>query len=124
MPITPTKTNMPPEIYAPKFDIAPEKKAIGRLLFYWEGNFSGAMLNFGGGCNGHFKAFLRPQNHHQHHSHLPPSGLDAVRFEDDKFTIQQKKVRNLHKEKCLNPHEVHVWYIYVHVVVDFYCKCW
>ena len=22
---------------------------VGRLLSYWEGNFSGAMLNFGGG---------------------------------------------------------------------------
>ena len=29
-----------------KFNIAPEKMVVGRLLSYWEGNFSGAMLNF------------------------------------------------------------------------------
>ena len=32
----------------PKFNIAPEQKVVGRLLSYWEGNFSGAMLNLGG----------------------------------------------------------------------------
>ena len=31
-----------------KFNIAPEKMVVGRLLSYWEGNFSGAMLNFRG----------------------------------------------------------------------------
>ena len=30
-----------------KFNIAPEKMVVGRLLSYWEGDFSGAMLNFG-----------------------------------------------------------------------------
>ena len=30
-----------------KFNIAPSKRVVGRLLSYWEGNFSGAMLNFG-----------------------------------------------------------------------------
>ncbi len=29
----------------PKFNIAPEKKVVGRLLSYWEDDFS--MLNFG-----------------------------------------------------------------------------
>ena len=28
----------------PKFNIAPEKWMVGRLLSYWEGNFLGAML--------------------------------------------------------------------------------
>ena len=32
-----------------KFNIAPEKMVVGILLSYWEGNFSGAMLNFRGG---------------------------------------------------------------------------
>ena len=31
----------------PKFNIAPEKMVVGRLVSYWEGNSSGAMLNFG-----------------------------------------------------------------------------
>ena len=35
------------DYYPPKFNIAPEKMVVGRLLSYWEGNFSGAMLNFG-----------------------------------------------------------------------------
>ena len=38
----------------PKFNIVPEKMMVGRLLSYWEDNFSGAMLNFGrvhGKCN-------------------------------------------------------------------------
>jgi len=30
-----------------KFNIATEKRVAGRLLSYWEGNFSRAMLNFG-----------------------------------------------------------------------------
>ena len=30
-----------------KTNIAPLKMVVGRLLSYWEGNFSGAMLNFG-----------------------------------------------------------------------------
>ena len=30
-----------------KFNLAPSKRVVGRLLSYWEGNFSGAMLNFG-----------------------------------------------------------------------------
>ena len=30
-----------------KFDIAPAKMEVGRLLSNWEGYFSGAMLNFG-----------------------------------------------------------------------------
>ena len=39
--------NIPPP---PKFNIAPEKMMIGRLLSYSDGNFSGAkMLNFQGG---------------------------------------------------------------------------
>ena len=32
-----------------KFNIAPENGWFSRLLTFWEGNFSGAMLNFGGG---------------------------------------------------------------------------
>ena len=39
----------------PKFNIAPEKwwlETFGNLLSYWEGNFSGAMLNCGGHLNG------------------------------------------------------------------------
>ena len=32
----------------PKPNIAPEKKMVGLLLCYWEGNFSGALLNFQG----------------------------------------------------------------------------
>ncbi len=31
----------------PETNIAPEKWMVGILLSYWEGNFSGAMLNFG-----------------------------------------------------------------------------
>ena len=31
-----------------KSQIATEKWMVGRLLSFWEGNFSGAMLNFGG----------------------------------------------------------------------------
>ena len=36
--------------YTPKFNIAPENGGWKTtfLLSYWEGNFSGAMLNFGG----------------------------------------------------------------------------
>ena len=30
-------------------NIDPEKWWLGRLLSYWEANFSGVMLNFGGG---------------------------------------------------------------------------
>ena len=30
-----------------KFNIAPEKVMVGRLLSFWDGNFSGAMLNVG-----------------------------------------------------------------------------
>ena len=30
----------------PKFNIAPWKMMVGKLLSFWEGNFSGAMLNF------------------------------------------------------------------------------
>ena len=33
--------------YPPKFSIAPEKWWLEEILSYWEGNFSGAMLNFG-----------------------------------------------------------------------------
>ena len=30
----------------PKLNIAPEKMMVGKLLSFWEGNFSEAMLNF------------------------------------------------------------------------------
>ena len=42
--------NRATEATLPKFNIAlecPWKMMVGRLLSYWEGNFSGAMLNFG-----------------------------------------------------------------------------
>ena len=31
----------------PKFNSSPLKMMVGRLISYWEGNFSGAMLSFG-----------------------------------------------------------------------------
>ena len=33
----------------PKFNIAPEKSWLKEYFPKWEGNFSGVMLNFGGG---------------------------------------------------------------------------
>ena len=39
-----------------KFNIAPEKIVVGRLLSYWEGHFSGGYLNFFGGWS---KLFLQ-----------------------------------------------------------------
>ena len=37
-------------LHPPKFNIAPEKWMVGRLVSFWEGLFSGAMLNFQGVC--------------------------------------------------------------------------
>ena len=34
--------------YTPEISHSPSKMVIGRLLSYWKGNFSGAMLNLGG----------------------------------------------------------------------------
>ena len=34
----------------PKFNIAPEKWMVGRLVSFWEGILSGALLNFRGVC--------------------------------------------------------------------------
>ncbi len=34
-------------IYTPEVEHSPWKMVVGRVLSYWEGNFSGAMLNFG-----------------------------------------------------------------------------
>ena len=42
-----TPNSKAPCFTLPKFNIAPEKIEVRRLLSYWEGNFSGAMLNFG-----------------------------------------------------------------------------
>ena len=43
----PTDSHYDHYVYPPKVSHSPWKIVVGRLLSYWEGNFSGAMLNLG-----------------------------------------------------------------------------
>ena len=49
MKVSPSKFNIAPEnvVVRDALRVILEKLVVGRLLFYWASNFSGAMLNFG-----------------------------------------------------------------------------